>query len=83
MVSNVLLLKRVYAWLQDPQNNDRNRGFAFVEYYNNACAENARRKLSMPGFKLGTNPPTINWADTRGSTDSAAMSQVSSDNLSC
>lgn len=62
--------------LVDPQNNDRNRGFAFVEYYNNACAENARRKLSMPGFKLGTNPPTINWADTRGSTDSAAMSQV-------
>ncbi|MCO5602848.1 hypothetical protein L7F22_056987 [Adiantum nelumboides] len=62
--------------LMDPQNNDRNRGFAFVEYYNHACAENARRKLSMPGYKLGTNPPTINWADSRGTSDSVAMSQV-------
>ena len=63
---------------QDPHNSDRNRGFAFVEYYNHACAENARRKLSMPGFKFGTNTPTVNWAEERGGgpESSIAMSHV-------
>ncbi|KAH7278342.1 hypothetical protein KP509_38G037000 [Ceratopteris richardii] len=62
--------------LMDPSNSERNRGFAFVEYHNHACAENARRKLSMPGYKLGTYSPTVNWADARGAIDSAITSQV-------
>ncbi|KAI5074337.1 hypothetical protein GOP47_0010298 [Adiantum capillus-veneris] len=62
--------------LKDPQNPDKNRGFAFVEYYNHACAEHSRRMLSAPGFKLGTNTPTINWADSPSGSDLAASSQV-------
>ena len=62
--------------LQDPHNSDRNRGFAFVEYYNHACAENAKRLLSLPGFKLGTNIPTINWAECPTGLDNPGSSQV-------
>eukprot|EP00249_Psilotum_nudum_P008585 c21381_g2_i1 orf=1-753(-) len=36
--------------LKDPQNQLRNRGFAFVEYYNHACAENARKNMSKSSF---------------------------------
>lgn len=69
------LLSNVFC-LQDPQNSERNRGFAFVEYYNHACAEHSRRVLSSPGFKLGTNTPTINWADSPSGLDHPSSSQV-------
>ncbi|KAL3701238.1 hypothetical protein R1sor_019260 [Riccia sorocarpa] len=62
--------------LKDPKNPGKNRGFAFVEYYNHACAEHARRVMSKPNFKLGNNAPTISWADPRGGTDATSMSQV-------
>ncbi|MCO5600216.1 hypothetical protein L7F22_054326 [Adiantum nelumboides] len=62
--------------LKDPQNPERNRGFAFVEYYNHACAEHSQRILSAPGFKLGTNTPTINWADSPSVSDLSGSSQV-------
>lgn len=62
--------------LQDPKNPSRNRGFAFVEYYNHACAEHARRVMSKSSFRLGSNAPTISWADPRSGPDSNAMSQV-------
>lgn len=63
--------------LQDPKNPGKNRGFAFVEYYNHACAEHARRVMSKPNFRLGSNAPTISWADPRGGADTTSMSQVS------
>jgi heterogeneous nuclear ribonucleoprotein R len=62
--------------VQDLQNPDRNRGFAFAEYYNNACAENAKRMMSVPGFKLGANTPTVNWAESPSGSDKSASSQV-------
>jgi heterogeneous nuclear ribonucleoprotein R len=56
-----------------------------VEYYNHSCAENARRKLTMPGFKFGTNIPTVNWADARGTggtgESATATSQVKKQNI--
>lgn len=61
---------------KDLQNSNRNRGFAFVEYHNHACADKARRNLSLPGFKLGGNTPTISWAEPRGGSDNPTMSQV-------
>ncbi|KAL0337017.1 UNVERIFIED_CONTAM: Heterogeneous nuclear ribonucleoprotein Q [Sesamum calycinum] len=45
--------------LKDPQNSSRNRGFAFIEYYNHACAEYSRQKMSNPKFKLDDNAPTV------------------------
>jgi len=45
--------------LQDPQISSHNRGFAFVEYYNNACAEYSRQKMANSNFKLGSNAPTV------------------------
>jgi heterogeneous nuclear ribonucleoprotein R len=62
--------------LKDPKTPGRNRGFAFVEYYNHACAEHARREMSKPSFRLGSNAPTISWADPRSGPDANAMSQV-------
>nr|CAD1829867.1 unnamed protein product [Ananas comosus var. bracteatus] len=61
--------------MKDPQNSSRNRGFAFIEYYNHGCAEYSRKKMSMPKFKLDSNAPTVSWADPR-SGDSSSSSQV-------
>ncbi|XP_078447170.1 RNA-binding (RRM/RBD/RNP motifs) family protein [Wolffia australiana] len=60
---------------KDPQNSSRNRGFGFVEYYNNACAEYSRKKMSMPKFKLENNAPTVSWADPKNS-DPSSNTQV-------
>ncbi|WCJ22494.1 RNA-binding (RRM/RBD/RNP motifs) family protein [Euphorbia peplus] len=64
--------------IKDPQNSSRNRGFAFVLYYNNACADYSRQKMSNGSFKLEGNTPTISWADPKGTPDhsSAAAAQV-------
>ncbi|PWA64795.1 RNA-binding (RRM/RBD/RNP motifs) family protein [Artemisia annua] len=64
--------------IKDPQNPQRNRGFAFVEYYNNACADYSRQKLASSSFKLDGNPPTVTWADPKITPDSssAAAAQV-------
>ncbi|XP_012072976.1 heterogeneous nuclear ribonucleoprotein Q isoform X2 [Jatropha curcas] len=61
--------------LKDPQNSSRNRGFAFIEYYNHSCAEYSRKKMSNPKFKLDDNAPTVSWADPKNAGSSAA-SQV-------
>ncbi|OWM68609.1 hypothetical protein CDL15_Pgr023574 [Punica granatum] len=62
--------------LQDPQNPSRNRGFAFVLYYNNACADYSRQKMSNANFKLDGNTPTVTWADPKSAPDHSAASQV-------
>lgn len=61
--------------LKDPQNSSRNRGFAFIEYYNHACAEYSRQKMSDSKFKLDENAPTVSWADPKN-VESSAASQV-------
>ncbi|GAA0163511.1 hypothetical protein LIER_19356 [Lithospermum erythrorhizon] len=63
--------------IKDPQNPSRNRGFAFVEYFNNACADYSRQKMSATNFKLDSNSPTVTWADPKSTQDhSAAASEV-------
>nr|CAB3462997.1 unnamed protein product [Digitaria exilis] len=58
--------------------SDRHKGYGFIEYYNQACAEYARQKMSTPEFKLDTNSPTVNWADPKNSGESASTAQVKS-----
>uniref|UniRef100_A0A5B6ZD47 RRM domain-containing protein n=1 Tax=Davidia involucrata TaxID=16924 RepID=A0A5B6ZD47_DAVIN len=62
--------------IKDPQNPSRNRGFAFIEYYNNACADYSRQKMSSANFKLDGNTPTVNWADPKSTPDHSAATQV-------
>ena len=62
--------------VKDPQNQGRNRGFAFVLYYNNACADYSRQKMQSAGFKLDGNTPTVTWADPKTSPDHSASAQV-------
>ncbi|KAL5156269.1 Heterogeneous nuclear ribonucleoprotein Q [Glycine soja] len=62
--------------IKDPQNPSRNRGFAFVLYYNNACADYSRQKMASSSFKLDGNTPTVTWADPKNSPDHSASSQV-------
>lgn len=64
------------CFLQDPQNPARNRGFLFVEYYNHACAEYARQKMTNSNFKIDGTNPTVSWADPKNSADSSAAAQV-------
>ncbi|GKV34941.1 hypothetical protein SLEP1_g43271 [Rubroshorea leprosula] len=61
--------------VKDMKNSRNNRGFAFLEYYNNACAEYSRQKMMNPKFRLGDNAPTVSWAEPKNS-DSSAASQV-------
>ncbi|KAK7263409.1 hypothetical protein RJT34_30998 [Clitoria ternatea] len=61
--------------VKDLKNTSNNRGFAFIDYYNSACAEYSRQKMMSPTFKLGENAPTVSWADPKNS-DSSASSQV-------
>lgn len=60
---------------QDMKNTSNNRGFAFVDYYNHACADYSRQKMVDPKFKLDNNAPTVSWADPKNAESSAA-SQV-------
>ncbi|KAJ8748507.1 hypothetical protein K2173_003405 [Erythroxylum novogranatense] len=63
--------------IKDPQNPSRNRGFAFILYYNNACADYSRQKMLNANFKLDGNTPTVSWADPKGTPEhSAAAAQV-------
>ncbi|XP_021804115.1 heterogeneous nuclear ribonucleoprotein Q-like, partial [Prunus avium] len=55
--------------IKDPQNPSRNRGFAFVLYYNNACADYSRQKMSNSNFRLDGNTPTVTWADPKSTSD--------------
>ncbi|XP_039012054.1 heterogeneous nuclear ribonucleoprotein Q-like [Hibiscus syriacus] len=68
-VENIELIK-------DPQNTSRNRGFAFVLYYNNACADYSRQKMASVNFKLEGNNPTVTWADPKSTPENSAASQV-------
>ncbi|KAM6586447.1 hypothetical protein CsatA_009052 [Cannabis sativa] len=61
--------------VKDMKNTSNNRGFAFIDYYNHACAEYSRQKMMNPQFKLGDNAPTVSWADPKNAESSAA-SQV-------
>lgn len=61
--------------LKDAQNPSRNRGFVFVEYYNHACADYSRQKMSNSNFKIDGTTPTVTWADPKNS-DTSATSQV-------
>nr|CAB3459303.1 unnamed protein product [Digitaria exilis] len=64
--------------LPKASHSDRHKGYGFIEYYNQACAEYARQKMSTPEFKLDTNSPTVNWADPKNSGESASTAQVKS-----
>jgi len=58
------------------KNISNNRGYGFIDYHNNQCAEYSRQKMTSPSFKLGDNFPTVNWAEPKNA-DSSASSQVS------
>ncbi|KAH1225217.1 Heterogeneous nuclear ribonucleoprotein Q [Glycine max] len=58
--------------VKDMKNTNNNRGFAFIDYYNHACAEYSRQKMMSPTFKLGENAPTVSWADPKNAESSAA-----------
>ncbi|XP_022748308.1 heterogeneous nuclear ribonucleoprotein Q-like [Durio zibethinus] len=58
--------------VKDPMNPSRNRGYVFIEYYNHACAEYSRQKMSKPTFQLDNNAPTVSWADPRNAESSAS-----------
>lgn len=57
--------------LQDQLNRKYNRGYLFVEYYNHACAEYARQKMTNPNFMMDGINPIVIWA-----VDSSAAAQV-------
>ncbi|XP_020590290.1 heterogeneous nuclear ribonucleoprotein Q [Phalaenopsis equestris] len=67
--------------MKDPQTSSRNRGFAFIEFYNHACAEYSRKKMAVPKFKLDSNAPTVSWADPKSGDSSSQIKSVYVKNL--
>eukprot|EP00887_Chlorella_sp_A99_P007263 scaffold2.g7263.t1 len=53
------------------ENPDYNRGFAFLEFYNSACAQLAKSALSQSDFMIGDRNPTVDFAEP-SSKESAA-----------
>ncbi|KAK9807940.1 hypothetical protein WJX73_004990 [Symbiochloris irregularis] len=45
----------------------QNRGFAFVAFYNHACANAAKNILSAPTFRMGERPLTVSFAEPKQS----------------
>lgn len=45
--------------------NTNNRGFGFVEFFNKAAAEAARKHLSSPDFKLRGQKLDVKWAEAK------------------
>jgi len=62
---------------KDLHEPSRNRGFLFVEYYNHACADYARQKLSSPDFKVDGSQLTVSWAEPKGASSSSSDSSSS------
>lgn len=67
--------------LKDPLNEERNRGFAFVEYYNHACAEHARQNMSKRNFMLENRTPTVRWADPKNTPEITEVKAIYVNNL--
>ncbi|KAJ4846741.1 hypothetical protein Tsubulata_010224 [Turnera subulata] len=61
--------------MKDMKTSSNNRGFAFIEYYNNACAEYSRQKMMDSKFRLGDHTPVVRWANPKNA-ESSASSQV-------
>lgn len=53
---------------------NQNRGFGFVEFYNHAAAEAARRRLSRPDFRIHDRQVTVTWAEPK--KNEALLEQV-------
>eukprot|EP00884_Botryococcus_braunii_P004126 jgi/Botrbrau1/13714/Bobra.250_2s0011.1 len=56
----------------------QNRGFAFLEFYNHACAEQAKNVLSAPSFRLKDRQVVVSFTDSKQDANAAAQSQVKS-----
>ncbi|PKA61155.1 Polyadenylate-binding protein 2 [Apostasia shenzhenica] len=67
--------------MKDPQNSSRNRGFAFVEFYNHACADFSRKKMTSPKFKFDSITPTVSWADSKSGDSSSQIKSIYVKNL--
>lgn len=45
----------------------QNRGFAFVAFYNHACANAAKNTLGAPGYRMGERQLTVSFAEPKQS----------------
>ncbi|KAL6059418.1 Polyadenylate-binding protein 5 [Balamuthia mandrillaris] len=64
--------------MMDPVNENRNRGFAFLEFQNHHMAAKAHGKMSRPDFKLGKMAVNIDWAQPLNDPGVEVMAQVKS-----
>ncbi|CAL8471852.1 g11394 [Coccomyxa elongata] len=55
----------------------QNRGFAFVEFYNHACAQLAKNTLSAPTYTMGGRTLNVAYAEPKGG-DQVPAQQVKS-----
>lgn len=60
--------------IKDPKDSTRNRGFAFVEYYNKGCAEKAMKNMTHSKFKLDDKVITVKWATSQRSSSEEVKS---------
>lgn len=56
--------------------NQKNRGFAFLEYDSHKSASTAKRKLSTGRLKVWNCDVIVDWADPVDNPDDETMSKV-------
>lgn len=60
---------------KDTSSSSRNRGYAFLHYYNHGCAALAKNLLGK-NWKLGDRSPTVSWAEPKREPDAQAVAKV-------
>lgn len=58
--------------MRNREHPEQGRGFAFLEYYNAACAALAKAALSSPGFRIGDKPLSVDFAEPSAREAAAA-----------
>ena len=69
-------LTEVIIYRSAEKENQKNRGFAFLEYDSHKSASNAKRKLGMGRAKVWGCDIIVDWADPMEEPDDDTMQKV-------
>ena len=69
-------LQDVIIYRSADKENQKNRGFAFLEYDSHKSASTAKRKLSSGRSKVWNCDVIVDWADPIEEPDDSTMSKV-------
>ena len=69
--------------MMDKSPNTNNRGFGFVEFFNKAAAEAARKHLGSPDYRLRGQKLDVKWAESKKSDANTEQVGMMGPSLDC